>query len=190
MSAVKEYETTKDKRFFQRVYIYYCMALFSGVSVVILIVKPFMKIYVGEKFFEAWRYVPFLLLGVVFLGISNYYGAIYAAAKENIREVRSTVACAATNIILNFFLIPFWGIMGAVFATMLSYVVIVAVRMVDTKRIFAIDTKPVLLTVNGICVILEVLFIVKYDNIVWAVGSVALMLMMNIKCVFSRRAQA
>lgn len=187
MSAVKEYETSKDKRFFQRVYTYYCAALFSGVAVVILVVKAFMKIYVGEKFFEAWRYVPFLLLGVVFLGISNYYGAIYAAAKENIREVRSTVICAVTNIFLNFCLIPFWGTMGAVFATMLSYVVIVVVRMFDTKKIFEIDTKPVLLVANGICVVLEVLFIVIYDNIIWAGGSVALMLMINIRYVFINR---
>lgn len=187
MSAVKEYETSKDTNFFQRIYIYYCTVLFSAVSVVILIVKPFMGIYVGEKFQDAWTYVPVLLLGVVFLGISNFYGAIYAAAKANIKEVRSTMACAFSNIILNICFIPKAGIMGAVFATMLSYIIIVVIRMVDTQNIVRIQKNTIILVLNSLFIAIEIYGIVKLDNWFLACGMSAIIIVLNVWNAFSKR---
>ena len=187
MSAVKEYETSKDTNFFQKIYVYYCSVLFAAVSLVILIVKPFMKIYVGENFQDAWVYVPVLLLGVVFLGISNFYGAIYAAAKANIKEVRSTMACAISNIVLNILLIPKAGIMGAVFATMLSYVIIVGIRMIDTQSIVKIQRNVIGLILNTAFIMIEIYGIVKLNNWILACGMATIILVINIWNVFVKR---
>lgn len=140
MSAVKEYEKENNPSFFNNIRKIYSAILFVGIGMAILIIKPLMKIYVGENFFEAWYYVPILLIGTAFLGVSNYYGAIYAAAKANILEIKSTLICAISNIILNFVLIPKSGIMGAVLTTSLSYIIVVIVRIIDTKKIMTI--KP------------------------------------------------
>lgn len=135
ISAVKEYEKERNVAFFEKVYHIYSALLFSMVSVVMLLIRPVMKIYVGEAFYGAWYYVPLLLIGTAFLGISNYYGAVYAAAKANLLEIKSTILCAGSNLLLNLLLIPRLDILGAVMATMMSYVIVVIVRIIDTKKI-------------------------------------------------------
>lgn len=159
MSAVKEYESDNDVRFFENVYIVYSAILFSLVSVVIIFIKPAMRIYVGRNFFEAWYFVPVLLAGSVFLGISNYYGAIYASAKANILEIKSTLICAISNIIFNLILIPKMSILGAVIATAFSYIIVVIVRIIDTKRIMNIQNPAAELTINGIILAGEIYFV-------------------------------
>lgn len=158
MSAVKEYEKENNPSFFNNIRKIYSAILFVGIGMAILIIKPLMKIYVGDNFFEAWYYVPFLLVGTAFLGISNYYGAIYAAAKANLLEIKSTLICAISNIILNFVLIPRSGIMGAVLATSLSYIIVVIVRIIDTKKIMTIKPGILDLILSSGLLMLEVYY--------------------------------
>ena len=180
ISAVKEYENTKDIKFFENIYVMYSSLLFIFVSAVILIVKPIMKFYVGEDFFDAWYYVQILLLGAVFLGISNYYGAIYASAKANVLEIKSTIVCAISNIILNFVLIPNRGILGAVIATACSYVVVVIVRIVDTKKLLQIKNPSKEIIITGILLILEIMFIMS-EKYLQAVICFILVLSLSLK---------
>lgn len=135
MSAVREYEKERNPIFFERVYKIYSAFLFLSVAALSLVIRPIMKIYVGQDFFKAWYYIPLLLFGTVFLGISNYYGAIYAAAKANLLEIKSTIICAVSNIIMNLIFIPHYSILGAVYATALSYVIVVIVRILDTRKL-------------------------------------------------------
>lgn len=161
MSAVKEYENDRDVTFFENVYAVYAAFLFSFVSVVILIIKPIMRIYVGRDFFVAWYYIPMLLVGTVFLGISNYYGAIYASAKANFLEIKSTIICASSNILMNFLLIPRFNILGAVIATALSYVIVVVVRIIDAKKIIKIKNPSTEVLLQGMLLLGEVFFVMK-----------------------------
>lgn len=169
MSAVKEYENDKDMSFFENVYTIYSAFLFLFVSIVIMVVKPIMRIYVGKDFFEAWYFVPLLLASSVFLGISNYYGAIYASAKANMLEIKSTIICAISNIVLNFILIPKMNILGAVIATAFSYVIVVVIRIIDTKKIMTIKNPAVGLTINGIILTGEICFVMLNMLLVAAV---------------------
>ena len=157
MSAVKNFERDKDPKFFERVYMIYTLVLYGSVSFIILIIKPMMKIYVGKEFFESWYYVPILLMGSAYLGVSNYYGAIYAAAKANLLEIKSTIVCALCNLFFNFILIPRWGILGAVLATMMSYLIVDIVRIVDTKKIINIKTWNYDFFISGIILSLLVI---------------------------------
>lgn len=166
LTAVKEYEAKNRKKLFQRVYDIYIAILFLGVTFVILIIKPFIKLYVGKNFFESWKYIPFLLVGTAFLGISNYFGAIYSAAKLNKKEVKSTIICAISNIFLNFVLIPRFGIIGAVFATMCSYIIIDLIRIWDTKRIISIDARVTYLLFNLLILIVISICMLNENNLV------------------------
>lgn len=153
VSAVRKYERDSEPRFFENVYKIYTTLLFVSVALVILIVKQIMKIYVGRDFFEAWYYVPILLIGSVFLGISNYYGAIYAAAKANLLEIKSTIICAISNIVLNFVLIPSMGVLGAVIATALSYIIVVVVRIIDSRKIILIKINILELIISSLIIL-------------------------------------
>lgn len=166
MSSVREYEEGNRKHIFQSVYNIYSSFLFICITVAILVVKPFLSVYIGKEFFEAWQYVPLLLVGVAFLGISNYFSGIYVAAKKNIKEVRTTIICASINIVLNFVLIPKFKIYGAVIATLVSYVCIVFIRVKDMKSLLRLDGNIKFLLFNLVTLLFMSFFLVKGQLIV------------------------
>lgn len=172
MSSVKEYEEGNRTHVFQKVYNIYSSFLFLGVTLAILVVKPFLSIYVGKEFYEAWQYVPFLLVGISFLGISNYFSGIYVAAKKNIKEVKTTMICAVINIVLNFLLIPYFGIYGAVIATLTSYVAIVIIRIIDIRNIIQLNANIKYILFN-LCSLLSMSFLlINNDNFIFLLSGI------------------
>lgn len=81
-----------------------------------------------DEFFEAWRYVPFLLVGALLNGLSLFEGCIYAAARRTREVSLTTFVGAIANIGLCVVLTFAVGPMGAAVATMLGYLVTWAVR--------------------------------------------------------------
>ena len=114
-------------------------AVFFFCACLLVIIKPFMGVYVGADFYEAWKYVPWLLIAASFSAISSYFGAIYGALKKSVNVMLSTLLSASINIIFNFLLIPRFGIMGATAATAVAYIFIGLYRMFDTRRFFKFD---------------------------------------------------
>lgn len=161
ISAIKEYEKQKMSRFFDKVLKLYISVVFTLVSIGIIIIEPILKIYVGRDFYEAWMYVPFLLIGSAFLGVSNYVGSVFSAAKQNVLEMKSAVLCACINIILNLLLIPKYGIMGAVITTMFSYIALAAIRLKNGRNIVYLDKQ-----INKI-IVLNTVFLVSESIVIF-----------------------
>lgn len=141
ISSITEYDASQDKKFFSNVFDAFSFMMLLIASGVILIIKPFMSIYVGESFYSAWRYVPFLLVGSVFLAYSYFFGAIYTAAKKNVAIAITTIIGAIFGIILNIFLIPRIGVFGAVITTVLSYFGIALYRAINSRIYFSFEIK-------------------------------------------------
>lgn len=139
ISSVKEYDSTKDTSFYSNVFSLFSFAVFFFCACLLVIIKPFMGVYVGADFYEAWKYVPWLLIAASFSAISSYFGAIYGALKKSVNVMLSTLLSASINIIFNFLLIPRFGIMGATAATAVAYIFIGLYRMFDTRRFFKFD---------------------------------------------------
>ena len=82
--------------------------------------KPIILLLYGEKYIGA---VSSLSLVVWYTSFS-YFGSInnvYMVAEDKIKWVQVTTLIGATsNVILNFFLIPAWGIVGAALASLLT----------------------------------------------------------------------
>ena len=94
-----------------------------------------MYLYVGTDFRSSWIYVPFLLVGAIFFSYANFFGAIYMSAKKNVSIMITTLVAAIANVILNYFMIPRWGIQGAVIATMISYIIVGMYRLLGAQNI-------------------------------------------------------
>lgn len=134
ISSVSEYDTTRDGNFYSRIFTVFNCMLVLVASGIVLIIKPFMQIYVGVSFVESWQYVPLLLLGSIFQSYSAFFGAIYTSAKKNMSIMLTTLLAAATNIVLNAIMIPRIGIQGAVIATAIAYFVVFIFRMIDSQK--------------------------------------------------------
>jgi len=136
ISSIKEFDGEKDRKFFSNIFELFYLIMFFGIAVMMLVIKPFMWIYVGEQYFMSWKYVPLLVYGTCFFGFSSFLGAIYTAAKKNVRALLTTTAAAVINLVVSLLLIQKVGVYATVLASLLSYVFLAVYRIVDTRRLF------------------------------------------------------
>ncbi len=141
ISAVREYETTNDGEYYSTVLRYLFLFISGACIVFVAVMKVFMAHYVGKDFYDAWHYVPLMLVSAVFAGVAGYFGSMYSALKKSVNNMVSTAIAAVVNIIVNWIFIRIVGIWGAVIGTVVAYITIAFVRLFDVKRFVAIDVR-------------------------------------------------
>ena len=96
--------------------------------------KPFLRIYVSANYFTAWKYIPFLTIGCVYLTLGTFIATSYTVHKDSFGYLFSGMFGAVFNIVLNFVLIPIIQVYGAALATCMSYILVFLFRMVHTRK--------------------------------------------------------
>lgn len=139
ISAIKEYDKENSAEFFSNMYKIYNIIILFFVCLILIFLKVIAKILFAKEFFIAWKYVPFLLLAILFGALSGFLGSIYAANKDSKMYAKSTAVGAIANIALNFSLIPNLGAQGAAIATCISYITVWILRLVFMKKYIVLD---------------------------------------------------
>lgn len=134
LSAVKEFNSEDRNGFFSKMYGMYNMFMTIVCSGVILISRILAKFLYSKDFYFAWRYVPFLIIAVLFGALAGYCGAIFSAVKDSKAFAYSTIIGAAVNILLNLVLVKICGALGAAIATTISYALIYCLRLRKAKK--------------------------------------------------------
>ncbi len=141
ISAIKESENDDAIDFSNKMfdaYVRFTAVLTAGL---LLFIKPFMRIYVSQEFFNAWMFAPVLIVGFSFSSLATFVGTPYFVKKDMKGNMFSAASGALLNIALNFILIPICGIQGAAIATCLSYICIFIYRLIDTRKYLVLDYK-------------------------------------------------
>lgn len=141
LSAVQDFDSEDRNGFFSKMYSLYNVCMVLLCSVLIFADRLLARVLYAKDFYVAWRFVPFLLVSVVFGSLSGYLGGIFAAVKDSKSFASSTVAGAVLNIFLNFVLINLCGALGAAVATMASYVLVWAMRLYRAEKIMKLKVS-------------------------------------------------
>lgn len=165
ISSVIEYENEKEKKFYSETFRKFYGLSFLACCFFIMIVKPFMAIYVSNEYYVAWKYAPILIASAISSGIASFMVGIYYACMKNISITITTVIGGIFNIILNLILIPKIGVLGAAIATYISWTIIAFIRMIDIKRIFYFKVNYSRLIFYYILNILEIIAITFFNDI-------------------------
>ena len=142
ISSIREIESTNEGSFFRSVFKLYCTFIFGACVAINTFIKPFMNVYVGTEFKEAWMYAPLLLSAAVFYSVTAFLGSIYAAIQKTKNDMWTTVMSAIINIIVNYFGIKYLGVWGAVIGTLVAYMVCSSVRLIDLNRLIKFTIDP------------------------------------------------
>ena len=134
LSSVKDFDPEDKNNFFANIYNYYHYVLLLGCLVLILCTKIIAYFLYAKDFYAAWKYVPFLLIAVLFGAMSGFIGGIFATAKDTKAYGFSALGGAVLNIVLNLILVPIYGVLGAAIATTVSYFAIWQVRLLIMRR--------------------------------------------------------
>ena len=138
LSAPSERPRREKERFFSNVYSVYSAMAWVVASGVILTAKLSTRLLAAPEYYEAWRYVPVLTLATTFACLGSFLASIYMVEQRSASTLATTVLGAVCNLAGNFFLIRLWGSMGAAVSTLLSYILIFAVRAVHTRSLLRI----------------------------------------------------
>lgn len=130
ISAIRDFDGEDADGFMGGMYGMMHAVMAVACSGIMLFNIPVAKILYSGDFFEAWKFVPPLLLSVVFNALSLFIGSILTAVKDTKTISVSTIAGAAVNSGCNFLFIYLWGGYGAALATMLGYAVVLVMRHV------------------------------------------------------------
>jgi len=135
MSAITERNSRTVSNFYSNIFSMLQTLMFLAAGGIILFLHPvIMPLFAGEGFDYAYFYVPLLLGAAIFQSFDSFLSSIYEAAQKTTHSLISSVIGAATNIVLNFILIPLIGVAGAAIATLISYLVVFIYRIVDTRN--------------------------------------------------------
>lgn len=100
------------------IYLLGCIVIFV---LYILLLPYIFHIMINIKFEAALIYIPYLALAFTFEGIRKIFG-LYLTYYNHVKIIAtSTIAVAILNIVLNYFLIQTYGIMGAVISSLVSF---------------------------------------------------------------------
>ncbi|MFQ6675143.1 MAG: lipopolysaccharide biosynthesis protein [Fidelibacterota bacterium] len=93
---------------------------------------------IGPPFYGAEAVVPVILMAYVFQGVYlNFLPGIYFEKKTHMIALISGTG-ALVNVVLNFLLIPPYGMMGAAAATLAAYIVMAVGAFVVSRRLFTV----------------------------------------------------
>lgn len=161
ISAVTE-EKERDK-FYTKVMSMYSLLLFFMASVIIVFTRVIPHVLFDPKYYDAWQYIPLLVISMVFTCMVNFLGSIYMVEKKSVRSLVTAAISAVINVVLNLWWIPLFGVNGAAAATLVCYLVVFAIRAVDTRKYIRIEWNWIrvigctaLLLVQTVLLLLEV----------------------------------
>lgn len=165
ISAVTQFGSEESKKFYSDIYRMYESTLIIGSAFLIAGTKVLAWFLYSAEFYQAWLYTPVLILASVFNSLAAFYGSIYTSAKRTSMLFYSTLIGAIANIVLNLGLIPFWGAMGASIATLVSYLMVWGIRVINSRKIMRIQIDYVKCSVGYICLIIECILICLDDDL-------------------------
>lgn len=186
ISAVDESgQGKRTTRFYSQTYDYYSTLLFCAASGIVMLIQPITKVLYAPAYYESWRYVPFLVVAEVFSSLVTFLGSFYMVSKKNATVPLAIFVGAVANIGLNFWLIPQYGVMGAAFATLLSYLLAFAIRAVDIQRLVQLELHPLTTAVRMLLMMIQGALLIRQPpySVLIQTGMFALMLLVNIKSV-------
>lgn len=138
-------EKPEAKKLFAQV-----LTIFTAVcAVIFIIVTLFMSdivalpfrgaTFIHPQYWSGLHIIPLILAGYWFNGFYIQFSAGFHITKQTKYLPIAMGTAAVTTVILNFALVPQWGISGAAIAMMLSYCVAACILLFYARRIYPLD---------------------------------------------------
>lgn len=165
ISVLEEFGKKDYAAFYNKILRLGVTLLIFLLCIVTFLSKSMVSLFASHAFFEAWRYIPVLTLGIVFSCISSISGSHFWATKESKYLFYSSIWGALVAILGNFILIPLWGIMGASMSYVFSFVTVTLMRIWYGWRYVKIQklNEYFFMLLIGVLAILTMLYV----SVIW-----------------------
>ncbi|MCL1832022.1 MAG: polysaccharide biosynthesis C-terminal domain-containing protein, partial [Oscillospiraceae bacterium] len=168
MSAITENNSRTVANFYTNVFSIFQSAIYIMAAGLLLLIRPALEIMTSADFDNAYMISAILTIAVVFSCFSTFAGSVYVASKKSVRALLTSLVGAVMSVALNLVFIPLWGLHGAAFSILLSYLTMFVVRAVDTRKIVRMDLKLAkMLTNAAVLIAMCIIVLTIRDNAVY-----------------------
>ena len=93
---------------------------------------------IGEQFQQAAQtIVPWIALAALLAGLKSYYFDLaFQLGQNTVGQLKVLLVAALVNLVLNYFLIPDYSVMGAIYATLVAYAIGLVLSILKGRRYF------------------------------------------------------
>jgi O-antigen/teichoic acid export membrane protein len=179
-SAIEQDDAKDSDKYHTKIFNTFSASMFIFASGILVFIKPLMLVMVAPEFYEAWMYVPTLLLGTVFSVMAGFLGMNYMlSVKDTKKALLSTMVAAVLNVLLNILLIPHYGIHGASIATLISFMTVFFIRVYESPQYKKIvfDWKMIILGILIFTIQTIMLFLINSTILLFIIQVLLLVIM-------------
>lgn len=180
--GVSANDTEEHKSFFSKTFDKFITLELTVVIFLISISQYLIYYLIDSKYYEAWRYIPFLFLGVAFSSFSSYIGVAFLKAKKTKSILITSIISGLINIIISLCFMNKIGLYAPALGSFISFLAMYIIRKFQTNSFFKVEinnSKLTLLTFIAVSYSLLVLYENTIINIVLIISSIVLAVIMN-----------
>ena len=157
--------TVEEEReaFFSKVFRVYASVLFCCAAGIVWLCQPLMNLFRAD-YFDAWQFVPFLVLASLCTCLNNFLNSVYVVYKKSSQSLYTMLSGAVLNLILNYLFIRWFGPVGAASASFLSLLLVFLLRARSTRGLLYIDFHPKWMLVNLGLILVEIWTLFYVEN--------------------------
>ncbi len=137
-NAIQQYNSHDRDDFFSKVFNYYIYVLSFTLIAFTFTLKICYGWIVGADYQESLEYIYLINLSTLLFAVTVYFELPYQCAKDTKRAIPSIILTAAVNITFNFILTPLLHIYGVILTAIISYLLLIIYRWIDTRRYFTL----------------------------------------------------
>ena len=182
LSAVKDFDPNDESGFFAKTYRTYNCLMTIVCSIIIVFDKFLAKILYAQNFYDAWKYVPWLTIAILFGAMSGYIGGFFSAVKNSKVFAVSTVVGAISNIVLNIIFTPVIGPMGAAIATTICYGEVFFIRFFQSRKYIKLKINVVRDVCSYILLVVQAIALCIIKNEIFMYGVVIGLFLVVVVC--------
>ena len=133
------FKRSDAKDIYRRFASYYLLILFFVGLLVAIFSREAVLLLTGPKFHEAYKVVPFITFSYVAWGMYYIFSTGVSVMKKTIFSTAATFLAGGLNLLLNWYLIARFGMMGAALATLFSFVALMVFMYNFSNRFYTIN---------------------------------------------------
>jgi len=158
LSAVTDADEKGRSSFYSEVFKSYLGLICMAGSALIAFSKVFTILLMDASYYEAWQYMPTMILSTVLLSLATFMGSVYLVKKKSVMSLVTSMIGAGANILVTLLLIPVLGAkhdmivaaQGAAFGSIAGYLIVYIIRAINAQSYVRFNTQPLKLIINMI----------------------------------------
>ena len=191
LSAVTDATDNDRGSFYSSVFKSYLGLMFMAGSGLVAFSKVFTVLLMNESYYDAWQYMPTLIIATVYLALATFLGSVYLVKKKSVLSLLTSMAGATANIAVSFIAIPYLlssfgpikAAQGAAIGAIAGYLAVFVIRAVNAQKYIKFNVQPLKLILNTVLLTLQALsMIFEIDGwIFYQAAGFVLIVLLNIK---------